>query len=174
LPPNYKKNVALTGFMAAGKSVVGKRLARRLKRRFVDLDQAIEAKAGMAVAAIFRRKGEKYFRALEKQLLREVLEKDGQVIATGGGAILDEDNLRLLKEKALIVCLTAGPETLLKRSGVGKERPLLEGEDRRQRIEELLKLREESYARAHLRIKTDDLTVEEVVEKILEATGIRQ
>jgi len=174
LPPNYKKNVALTGFMAAGKSVVGKRLARRLKRRFVDLDQAIEAKAGMAVAAIFRRKGEKYFRALEKQLLREVLEKDGQVIATGGGAILDEDNLRLLKEKALIVCLTAGPETLLTRLGVGKERPLLEGEDRRQRIEELLKLREESYARAHLRIKTDDLTVEEVVEKILEATGIRQ
>jgi len=154
--------------MTAGKSVVGKRLARRLKRRFVDLDQAIEAKEGMAVAAIFRRKGDKYFRAVEKQLLLEVLEKDGQVIATGGGTILDEDNLRLLKEKALLVCLTARPETVLKRSGVGKGRPLLEGEDRRQRIEELLKLRDESYARAHLRIKTDDLTVEEVVEEIIQ------
>ena len=154
--------------MAAGKSVVGKRLARRLKRRFVDLDQAIEAKEGVTVAAIFRHKGEKYFRALEKQLLREVLEKDGQVIATGGGAILDEDNLQLLKDRALLVCLTAGPETVLKRSGVGKDRPLLDGQDRRQRIEELLKLREESYARAHLRIKTDDLTVEEVVEEIIQ------
>ncbi|MBI2348391.1 MAG: hypothetical protein HYV05_07005, partial [Deltaproteobacteria bacterium] len=94
--------------------------------------------------------------------------------ATGGGAILDEDNLRLLKEKALLVCLTAGPETVLKRSGVGKGRPLLEGEDRRQRIEELLKLREESYAKAHLRIKTDDLTVDEVVGKIMEAIGLRR
>ncbi len=155
--------------MATGKSVVGRRLARRLQRRFVDLDQAIEAKEGMAVAAIFSGRGEKYFRAVEKQLLRQLLEKDGQVIATGGGAILDEDNLRLLKEKALLVCLTAGPETLLKRTGGGKDRPLLEGEDRRQRIEELLKLRGKKYAQAHISIETEDRTVEEVVKEIVAA-----
>ncbi len=160
--------------MAAGKSVVGRRLARRLKRRFVDLDQAIEARENMGVAAIFSRKGEKYFRKVEKELLREALEKDGQVIATGGGAILDEDNLRLLKEKALLVCLTAPPETLLRRSGGSRDRPLLAGGDRQKRIEEILKRREKSYAQAHLRIETDDLTVEEVVEKIIEAIGKRQ
>lgn len=154
--------------MAAGKSVVGRRLARRLKRRFVDLDQAIEAREGMAVAAIFSRKGKKYFRKVEKELLREALEKDGQVIATGGGAILDEDNLRLLKEKALLVWLTVGPETALKRSGSGKDRPLLEGKDRLQRIEELLKQRAQSYAKADLSIDTDKLSVDEVVEKIMQ------
>ncbi len=160
--------------MAAGKSVVGRRLARRLKRRFVDLDQAIEARENMAVAAIFSRKGEKYFRKVEKELLREALEKDGQVIATGGGAILDEDNLRLLKEKALLVCLTAPPETLLRRSGGGKDRPLLAGGDRQKRIEEILKRREKSYAKAHLSIDTDRLSVDEVVEEILKAMQEKQ
>lgn len=161
--------------MAAGKSVVGKRLARRLKRRFVDLDQAIEARAGMTVAAIFNRKGEPYFRGLEKQVLRELLERDGQVIATGGGAILSEDNVRLLKRKAVLICLTAAPETLLRRSGGGKERPLLQGGgDRRQRIEELLRQREKSYAQADFSVATDKLSVGEVVEKIVEALKIAE
>jgi shikimate kinase len=174
LPQSFKKNIALTGFMAAGKSVVGKRLARRLKRRFVDLDQAIEAREGMSVAAIFGRKGEPYFRGLEKRLLRELLERNEQVIATGGGAVLDEDNVRLLKRRAVLVCLTAQPETLLKRSGGGKERPLLQGEDRRRRIAALLRQRETSYAKADYSVDTDELSVDEVVEKIVEALKIAE
>lgn len=160
--------------MAVGKSVVGKRLAQRLKRRFVDLDQAIEKKEGMAVREIFDRKGENYFRQAEKSMLSEVLRKDGQIIATGGGAILDRQNLDLLQHRALLVCLMAQPETLLRRSGAGKDRPLLEGEGRQKRIQELLRQREKSYAQAHLCIETDCLSVDEVVEKILAAAGDRK
>ena len=167
LPQSLKKNIALTGFMAVGKSVVGRRLARRLKQRFVDLDQAIKETEGMKVQEIFKRKGEAYFRKVEKQILKELLRHNGQVIATGGGAIMDEENLRLLKQKSLLICLTAPFKTLLQRSGTGKERPLLKGDNRQKRIEGLLRRREKSYAQAHLSIDTSDLSVGEVVEKII-------
>lgn len=174
MPQSSKKNIALTGFMAVGKSVAGKRLAQRLKRRFVDLDQAIEKKEGMTVREIFDCKGENYFRQAEKSMLSEVLRKNGQIIATGGGAILDQQNLDLLRHRALLVCLMARPETLLKRSGAGEDRPLLEGEDRQKRIRELLRQRGKSYAQTHLCIETDRLSVDEVVEKIIEAAGLRR
>ena len=122
----------------------------------------------MKVAEIFERKGEPYFRNLEKQMLREVLRHDGQVLATGGGAVMDRRNLVLLKRRSLLICLMASAEALLSRSGVGKGRPLLgDATYREGRIKELLRQREESYAQAHVRIDTDDLTVDEVVQKIL-------
>ena len=154
--------------MAVGKTVVGRRLAKKLGWRFVDLDRAIEAAEGMKVREIFERKGEAHFRRLEKRKLGEILRQERQVIATGGGAVVDEENLRLLKEKSLLICLTAGPETLLRRAGSGRRRPLLEGSVRKRRIEELLSRREKSYAQAHATIDTDSLSVEDVVEKILQ------
>lgn len=169
-----KKNIALTGFMAAGKSVVGRKLAHRLKRDFVDLDRAIEEKEGMKVSEIFDRKGEGYFRKVEKETLHGVLQKNGQVVATGGGTILDRENLDLLKGRSLLICLTAPPEALLRRSGSGKDRPLLKGSDRQEQIEGLLKQRGKSYAQAHFTIDTARLSVDEVVEKIIEAVGDRQ
>ena len=153
--------------MAVGKSAVGRALAKRLERRFVDLDRVIEKSEGMRVKDIFSRKGEAYFRRLEKQKLAQVLEQENQVIATGGGVVMDEDNVRLLREKSLLVCLTASAEVLLKRAGSGARRPLLKGGDRRERIEELLKQREKNYAQAHAAIDTSDLTIEEIVEKIV-------
>jgi shikimate kinase len=167
LSSSPKRNIALTGFMAVGKSAVARRLARRLKRPFIDLDRAIAKAEGLTVREIFERKGEPYFRALEKRMLQEALSEDGQVIATGGGAVVDAENLRLLKERSVLICLTAPPETLLSRSGSGKGRPLLGGQDRRRRIAELLRQREASYAQAHSHIDTARLTVDEVVEKIL-------
>ncbi|OGQ50987.1 MAG: hypothetical protein A2W66_04195 [Deltaproteobacteria bacterium RIFCSPLOWO2_02_56_12] len=155
--------------MAAGKSVVGRKLAHRLKRGFVDLDQVIEEKEGIKVSEIFDCKGEGYFRKAEKRALSEVLRRSGQVVATGGGTILDKENLDLLKEKTLLICLAAPPETLLRRSGGGKDRPLLEGNDRQKRIEEILKQREKSYAEAHFTIDTTGLSVNEVVEEIIAA-----
>jgi shikimate kinase len=155
--------------MAVGKSVVGQRLARRLKRPFVDLDQAIEEREGMEVQEIFSRKGEAYFREVEKRTLREILRQSGQVIATGGGVVVNEENLRLLKQRSLLVYLTASPEILLRRSGTGKERPLLKGGEGKKRIEELLRRREKAYAQAHVRIDTSCLSVDEVVEEITEA-----
>jgi len=163
------KNIALTGFMTVGKSVVGQRLARKLKRPFVDLDRAIETKEGMEVSEIFARKGETYFRKVEKEMVREVLGRDEQVIAAGGGAIVDEENLNLFKERSLLICLTASPEILLRRAGRGNERPLLKGNNRQNKIEELLGQREKSYAQAHVNIDTSSLSVDAVVEKIIKA-----
>jgi shikimate kinase len=167
VPPHAPKNIALTGFMAVGKTIVGRKLARRLRWRFVDLDRAIERAEGMKVQAIFERKGEGVFRELEKRKLSDILSQECQVIATGGGAIVDEENLRLLKEKSFLICLTAQPETLLRRAGGGKRRPLLDVADRQARIAELLHRREKNYAQAHARIDTDTASVDDVVEKII-------
>ena len=127
----------------------------------------------MKVSEIFSRKGEAYFRQVEKEILREVLRQDGQVIATGGGAVVDEENRRLLKQRSLLICLTAPAETLLRRSGTGKGRPLLNRNNRKKRIEKLLEQREKAYARADVRIDTDGLSVDEVVEEIMEVLRMK-
>jgi shikimate kinase len=162
-------NIALTGFMAVGKSAVGRNLASKLRHRFVDLDKIIEKSEGMKINDIFSRKGESYFRRAEKRALAEVLFQSEQVIATGGGAVMDEENLLLLREKSFLVCLTANPEVLLRRVGNNRQRPLLTHGDRAQRIRELLALREKNYAQAHVSIDTSDLTVNQVAGKIIEA-----
>lgn len=154
--------------MAVGKSAVGRNLAKKLKRRFVDLDRVIEKKEGKKVREIFSENGEPYFRQAEKQALAEVLEQRDQVIATGGGVIMDQDNLDLLKEKTLLVCLTASTEVILKRVGNGSKRPLLKGNNRQERIEQLLNDRQNKYSQAHLSVDTGDATIEQVVEKIIE------
>ena len=160
--------------MAVGKSAVGRKLARRLKRRFVDLDRAIEKCEGLKVREIFEKKGEPYFRQLEKQALAQVLRENGQVIATGGGVVLQEDNLRLLQERSLIVCLMADVNAIVRRAGSVNRRPLLMTTDRTQRVSELLNQRKEYYATAHIEIDTSDLTVDEVVSKILALAGSGQ
>jgi shikimate kinase len=163
------QNIALIGFMAVGKSAVGRNLAKRLRRRFVDLDRLIEKSEGMKVRRIFEQKGEAYFRQLEKQTLAELLTREGQVIATGGGVILDDDNLALLYEKTLMIGLSASTEAILRRVGHhSTTRPLLKGADRRERIEELFKSRAARYAQAHVTIDTDELTLSQVVDKIVE------
>jgi shikimate kinase len=153
--------------MAVGKSAVGRTLARKLKRRFVDLDKVIEKAEGMKVRDIFEQKGEPYFRQRERETLAQVLEREGQVIATGGGIVIDEENIKLLQEKAMLVCLDASTDVLLKRAGNGDKRPLLKGSRRKERIEEILRQRENSYARAHARVETSNLTINEVAEKIV-------
>jgi len=162
------QNITLIGFMAVGKSAVGRNLAKRLGRRFVDLDRLIEKSAGMKVREIFEQKGEAHFRQLEKQTLALVLAKEGQVIATGGGVVLDDDNLALLREQTLLIGDSASTETILQRVGDSATRPLLKGADRRERIEELLKTRQARYAQAHVTIDTGDLTLTQVVDKIIE------
>jgi len=154
--------------MAVGKSAVGRNLAKRLGRRFVDLDRLIEKSAGMKVREIFEQKGEAYFRQLEKQTLDRVLANDGQVIATGGGVVLDDDNLALLRKRTMLIGLSASPDTILKRVGNSAKRPLLNHSDRRERIEELLKSRLARYAQAHVTIETEDLTLSQVIDKIIE------
>ncbi len=153
--------------MAVGKSAVGRNLARRLHRRFVDLDRLIEKAEGRKVREIFAHQGEPYFRALEKQMLEQVLSVTGQVIATGGGVLLDDENLHLLRQKALLIGLTASTDELLSRVRKNSKRPLLKGADVRGRIEELLQQRQSRYAQADLMIDTSGLTIDQVVGKIV-------
>ena len=159
-------NIALTGFMAAGKTVVSRRLARSLGWSFVDLDAVIEAGEGLAVREIFASRGERYFREREKAALGQVLEGSEQVIALGGGAVVDPDNLRLLKERSLLIWLKVSPQTVLSRTGETDDRPLLQGPDRLKRIEELSAQRESIYAEADFTLDTDELTVDQVVQRI--------
>lgn len=153
--------------MAAGKSAVGRTLARMLKRRFVDLDKVIEKAEGMKVRDIFEQKGEAYFRRREKHALAQVLERDGQIIATGGGVVLDPENVKLLRDRALLICLKASTDVLLKRAGCGEKRPLLMANNRKERIEEILRQRADHYAEAHACIETSDLTVAQVAQQIM-------
>src|ERR1041384_1503050 len=161
------KNIALIGFMAVGKSAIGRTLARKLRRRFVDLDRVIEKTEGSKVREIFDRKGETYFRQLEKQALTAVLEANNQVIATGGGVILDDQNIQILRDKAVLIGLSAELDVLLARAGDGTKRPLLQGSNRREKIEDLLRQRASRYAQAHVTIDTSNLTVDQVVKKII-------
>jgi shikimate kinase len=168
------QNIALIGFMAVGKSAVGRNLAKKLRCRFVDLDRLIETTAGMKISEIFAQKGEAFFRQLEKKTLAEVLQREQQVIATGGGVIMDDDSLKLLRERALLIGLTASVDVLLSRAGNSAKRPLLNDANRRERVAELLAQREGRYAHARMTIDTSALTVDQVVEKIMQFIGTHE
>lgn len=160
----------LTGFMGAGKSTVGRLVAKRADLPFVDLDDAIAREAGESVAALFASRGEAAFRALEAATLRGLLDGGGpRVIALGGGALLDPALRREALARACVVALSASPRTLAARTP-GKARPLLDGApDREARIRELLAARAPVYAEAHARIATDGIAPVEVAARVLRA-----
>ena len=153
------KNVVLMGFMGTGKSSSGRMLASRLGCALVDLDQYIEAKEGMSIPEVFATKGEAYFRGKEREAVREVSQRRGIVIATGGGTVKDEENLRLLKERGVLICLTADVDTILERTARRGERPMLDREgDRREAVEKLLESRRAAYGCADFAIDTSRLS----------------
>ena len=172
-------NITLTGFMGTGKTTVGKRLARRLGWRFVDVDSLIVASAKESVAKIFVEHGEAVFRRLENRAIRQVVRADQQVIATGGGAFMDQENRRLLRAGGPVICLTAHPRTLLQRvTPTLASRPMLAGPaagGRRDsplaRMQRLLSQRAAAYAKADLTIDTTELSIGEVVEQIWAQVG---
>jgi shikimate kinase len=164
-----KRNIILTGFMGTGKSTVGKKLAARLGRQFLDTDALIEQESGMSIGQIFAEKGEPYFRTLETQMIARVCATRATVIATGGGAMVSEVNARTLKNSGTVICLTAHPEVILARVRGNMDRPLLQGENPLAKIQELLRTRAEAYARADMEIDTSQSNADEVVEAVLGA-----
>lgn len=161
-------NIILVGFMGTGKSAVGRMLARRLKRNFLDLDKRIEDQAKKTIAQIFAAEGENGFRRRESQAVEAASRLSKQVVATGGGVLLDEKNVERLKQCGMLICLTARPEVILKRTAAsGPARPLLSGPNPAGRIEELLKRREPFYAKAEFAVDTSDRSVKDVVEEIV-------
>jgi shikimate kinase/3-dehydroquinate synthase len=161
-------NVVLTGFMGTGKSEVGLEVARCLDREFVDMDTLIEQRVGMTIPDIFAQRGEGFFRQQERQLCQELAKRRGLVIATGGGALIPEENRRALGTGGLVVCLTCDVEETLRRLAQAEDRPLLDVVDRRERIESLLAERREAYGRIPHQIDTTGLTVEEAAGRVIE------
>lgn len=159
--------VILTGFMGTGKTAVGKRLAERLAVTFVDTDELVERAEGCSIDRLFAERGEAYFRAAERRAVIEAAAIDSGVIATGGGTIVDEDNRRRLHAAGKIVCLTADPTVILRRTERGTPRPLLAGPDPLARIRTLLAARTDAYATADLLLDTSTLSVDAVVERIV-------
>lgn len=170
------KNIILTGFMGTGKTAVGRKLAARLGFSYLDTDTIIEDRAGCTIAEIFRGRGEAYFRELERSAIQEVVQSQGCVISTGGGAVVDPQNLELLKKNGLVICLTSSPEKILERTVRKRSvRPLLQGKEPLKEIERLLKLRARYYEKADWTVDTTEKTVAQVVsliEKKIEAGDI--
>jgi len=163
-----KRNIVLCGFMGTGKSSVGKRLAARLNYRFLDMDELIEKETGLTIPQIFSSQGEPAFRALECRMVERVAELTGYVVATGGGAIVNPQNLQTLKRCGVVISLTADTKTVLARTGKGDTRPLLQGSDRVERIRQLMKQREPFYAQADFIVDTSKLRIKQVVQAIVD------
>ncbi|MDD5291801.1 MAG: shikimate kinase [Candidatus Omnitrophica bacterium] len=162
------KNIYIVGFMGTGKTSTGKELAARLKRGFLDLDGIIEEKEKMPIAQIFGQKGESYFRKLEKDLIKDVSSKEDLVVSCGGGAVAEADNLASLKKSGVIICLKADADTILKRTKGNLLRPLLNVDNPRERINELLKNREPFYSQSDHFLDTTGLSIGQTVDKIIE------
>lgn len=166
-----EKNIVLTGFMGTGKSTVGRLLAQRLNRSFVDMDTQLENHFGKPISDVFADDGETVFRLAEAQLCRQLAAKSGLVIATGGGALINPENRQALGESGPVICLTATVDTILQRLSDAMDRPLLGEEyaDRRQKVEQLLQARRPAYANVPHQVDTSGRSPQEIVERVLEA-----
>lgn len=138
-------NIYLVGMMGAGKTTIGRHLARRLHKRFVDADQEIEARTGASVTLIFELEGEQGFRRREAEVIKHLSGEHGLVLATGGGAVLNPENRRCLARSGIVVYLSVTPELLWERTRHDRNRPLLQVADPRARIQELYAQRDPLY-----------------------------
>ena len=164
------KNIILIGFMGSGKTTIGKALEEKTDMTFVDTDELIEAYEGCKISEIFVDKGEAYFRRLENETLKDLLTStDNKVISTGGGIVTNQENIPLLKQLGKVFYLRIKPETVVKRLEGDKTRPLLIGENKLVKVEQLMTDRKELYEMAADKtIDTDGLSVSEIVCGILE------
>ena len=162
------KNIILTGFMGVGKTSVGTRLAKDLGYRFVDTDSLIEADQKMSITDIFALKGEPFFRDVETKIIEDVMQRESQVVSTGGGAVIRDRNRNAFKKTGFVVCLNARPEVIFDRIKHETHRPLLQTADPKGKIKELLDSREKFYAQADAAVDTSDKSVESVIQEIKE------
>lgn len=161
-------NIVLVGFMGTGKSAVGRYLAAELHVPFADVDATIAEKVGKTIKDIFAEAGEAKFRRFENETIAELAQQDKTVIATGGGALLDEKNREMLQRNGILVCLTARLNTLLERLRHDLVRPMLAGEDLERKVKQLMEERQSVYNSCPLQVGTDDETVAQVSSEIIE------
>jgi len=166
-------SVALVGLMGAGKSAVGARLAQHWGVPFTDTDSEVERAAGMSIADIFELHGESAFRDCERRVIARLLDGPAQVLATGGGAFVQDATRALIAERAVTVWLKAGLDTLERRTQRRGHRPLLQTEDPRARLAQLAAERDPLYAGADVHVATDDRPLEATVAEVADAVAAR-
>jgi shikimate kinase len=170
LPLLDRRSIVLTGMMGVGKSSIGRRLATRLGIPFVDADAEIEKAAGMSIADIFARHGEADFRSGEQRVIARLLEGGPQVLATGGGAVMNADTRALIKTKGVSIWLNAEFDVLMRRISKRKhERPMLQTADPAATLRELLAAREPFYALADLTVQSREVPHDAIVTEIMTA-----
>ena len=167
LTARLDRPIVLVGLMGAGKSTVGRRLAKRLGLPFVDSDVAIEEASGSSTAELFERYGEQDFRDGERRLVARLIDGAVKVIATGGGAYVDPRTRQLLNERAITVWLDAPVDVLAERTSRRDTRPLLRNEDPKGTLERLDEERRPSYAEAHIHVRSSDGPHRDVVDSIV-------
>ena len=140
------KRIALTGMMGTGKTTIGKKLAEKLNYTFIDMDKLIQENEGQSITEIFEKKGEAYFRELEKELLKKIISRENIIISTGGGIVTDDENIRILKENCWNILLYGSPENLAQIASE-KNRPLLAGKDKATELEKIFLERKDRYFR---------------------------
>lgn len=168
------KNIILIGFMGSGKTSVGIRLSYRLRRTLTDTDKKIERLYRMSISEIFERFGEEEFRKMETQCLEKLLEEPGgRIISVGGGLPMRGCNRELLKKLGTVVYLRVKPHTVCRRLASDTSRPLLQGEDREEKVRSLLEERSPVYeSAADIIIDVDEKIVDEIAGEILQKAGI--
>ena len=162
------KNIVLVGFMGSGKTTIATKLASRLKARYISTDDLIVEKEKRTINEIFTKSGEDYFRDVESEVIKGLSSQEGLVINAGGGAVLREENIANLRSNGIVICLTADEETIMERTKKYKHRPLLNVEDPKRKIRDLLAKRAPFYAKADHTIDTGKMTIRQVVERIVE------
>lgn len=164
------QSVFLVGLMGAGKTTIGRLLAKRLKARFIDSDHEIAAATGVSIPTIFEIEGEAGFRRREAETIQRFARQQGIVMATGGGVVLDAENRHCLHACGTVVYLYAKPETLYERTRRDSGRPLLQVEDRLARLKELYKQRDPLYREvAHIIVEVGRTSAPQIVRQILES-----
>jgi shikimate kinase len=161
--------LVLVGLMGAGKSCIGRRLAQRLRLPFIDADREIEQAAGCSIPEIFARHGEQAFRDGERRVILRLLESPPFVLATGGGAFMDPRTRAVIREKAISVWLRADLDLLVRRTGRRGDRPLLQVDDPRAKLAELITTRHPIYAEADLTVDSQDGPPDATLERVLAA-----
>ncbi len=164
-------NLILAGFMGTGKSALGRQLANRWRRRFVDTDDLVEKLAGLSVADIFAQHGEEHFRALERKVVEELVPESAAIIACGGGLVVQPGMTDLVRTKGIVVTLFASVEAILRRTAGNSRRPLLKGDDPEAKIRDLMKKREQAYMKAGTAVYTDGRSLLQlcvIVERVYE------
>ena len=162
-----KKNLLLTGMMGVGKSTVGKKLAKKLKLKFIDIDQIIEKKEKRTIKEIFENKGEGYFRKIEKRISLEELKKSDAVIALGGGAFMDSSIRKEAKNLSISFWLDLGLRPLLIRLKNVKKRPLLNQDSLEESVNKIYSQRKKIYNKSNFKIKCNLMNVGQIVDKIV-------